>query len=291
MIRESLAANAKHASMLVSAAKGLAFQRRITTGGLTTHTGVDGAAPKWIRIARSGSTFTAAWSVDGRSWTTLGSDTITMMATVYVGLAVTSHNATVAARATMDNVAVLTPLSNAWSDQDIGNVVLAGAATISGAAATVKGAGADIWGTEDAFHFLYRKMSGDGEIVARVTGITDTHAWAKAGVMIRDGTGKSAAHASMFLSYGKGLAFQRRPTASGLSLSTAGSLSAAPMWVRIVRRGSTFTAYGSANGTSWTLVGSETIAIAPDALWGLAVTSHNTAALCTATFDNVTIVQ
>jgi regulation of enolase protein 1 (concanavalin A-like superfamily) len=242
-------------------------------------------------MTRSGSTFTAAWSADGKSWTALASDTIPMTATVYVGLAVTSHNASIAARATLDNVTVAAPLSNAWSDQDVGNVVLAGAATISGAGAAVKGAGADIWGTEDAFHFLYRKMSGDGEIVARVTAVTNTHAWAKAGVMIRDGTGKSAAHASMFVSYGKGLAFQRRQTASGLSLSTAGSLSAAPMWVRIVRRGSTFTAYASANGTSWTLVGSDTIAIAADALWGLAVTSHNTAALCTATFDNVTIVQ
>jgi len=286
MIRESLAANAKHASMFVSPAKGLAFQRRTATGGTSTHTGVAGAAPVWIRLTRRGDNLSAAWSSDGNVWSTVGSDTIAMTATVYVGLAVTSHNAAQAARATLDH---LTIIGDAWFDQDIGSVALPGAATASDSAATVTGAGADIWGTEDGFHFLYRTVSGDGAIVARVTGLTNTHAWAKAGVMIRDGTGKSVAHASMFVSSGKGLAFQRRPTPSGLSVSKAGSLSTAPMWVRIVRRGSTFTAYQSSNGTTWTLVGSETIAMSADALWGLAVSSHTTTRAATATFEQVSI--
>jgi parallel beta-helix repeat protein len=106
MIRESLAATARHASKFVSPGRGLAFQRRTSTGGTSTHTGTSGTAPVWVRIARAGSTFTAAWSSDGVTWQTLGSDTIGMNATVYVGLAVTSHNNTASALATFDHVAV-----------------------------------------------------------------------------------------------------------------------------------------------------------------------------------------
>jgi regulation of enolase protein 1 (concanavalin A-like superfamily) len=292
MVRESLAANARQASMFVSAAKGLAFQRRTTTGGTSTSTGAPGAAPIWVRMTRAGSTFTAAWSTDGAVWTTLGTDTIAMGASAYIGLAVTSHNSSQLAHASFDSVVVTgSAAPNAWSDLDIGSVVLAGSAAMTGSAATVRGAGADIWGTEDAFHFLYRRVTGDGEIVARVTSIGNTHAWAKAGVMIRDGTSRSATHASMFVSYGKGLAYQRRPVAAGTSVSTAGSLATAPRWVRLVRAGSTFTSYESADGVNWTLVGTDTIAMSADALWGLAVTSHNTSAICTATFEDVTIVQ
>ena len=214
-----------------------------------------------------------------------------MGASIYVGLAVTSHSAGVTATATFDNVNVTMANPDAWTDQDIGSVGLAGSASQSAGVFTVTGAGADIWGSADALHYMYRRASGDGQIVARVSSIGNTNAWAKAGVMIRDTTASGARHASMFVTPGKGLAFQRRVTTSGASVTTAGTLDTAPMWVKIVRSGSTFTAYQSSDGANWTPVGSETIALGADVLWGLAATSHNTAALCTATFDNVTVSQ
>jgi len=57
-----------------------------------------------------------------------------------------------------------------------------------------------------------------------------------------------------------------------------------------VRSGNVFQALYSANGSSWSQLGSSyTIAMAGTAYVGLAVTSHNTAALNTSTFDNVSI--
>jgi regulation of enolase protein 1 (concanavalin A-like superfamily) len=130
-------------------------------------------------------------------------------------------------------------------------------------------------------------MSGDGQVVARITGVQRTHDWAKAGVMIRETLAAGSKQASMFVSAARGVAFQRRPTTSGTSVSTAGSLSSAPTWVKLTRAGSTFAAYESSDGATWTFVGSETIAMAADVFVGLAVTSHTTTALATATFDGV----
>ena len=60
--------------------------------------------------------------------------------------------------------------------------------------------------------------------------------------------------------------------------------------LRGLRAGDTFTAYESANGSTWTLVGSETMAMGASVYVGLAVTSHADGAICEARFDGVTIV-
>jgi regulation of enolase protein 1 (concanavalin A-like superfamily) len=89
----------------VSAGKGLTFQRRTSTGGVTTNiAGAPVAAPYWVKLERVGSTFNAYSSADGTAWTLVGTDTIPMSATVYVGLGVSSHTTTAAALAVFDHV-------------------------------------------------------------------------------------------------------------------------------------------------------------------------------------------
>ena len=110
MLRESLTPGSAHAFMFATPAgstKGLAFQRRTATSGLSTHTaGGDGAPPVWVRLTRSQGTIAAYRSADGVNWTLVGSDTIPMATTIYAGLAVNSHNAGALATATFDNVSV-----------------------------------------------------------------------------------------------------------------------------------------------------------------------------------------
>ncbi|MBA3231611.1 MAG: hypothetical protein H0T05_02215 [Acidobacteria bacterium] len=298
MIRESLTANSRHAMMLVSPARGVAFQRRVQTGGVTTHTdGGGGTAPVWVRLVRTGNRIDAYRSANGSSWTLVGTDTIAMGSTVNVGLALTSHDNSRLATATFDNVRVTqgtappptTPLPSGWSSRDLGAVGATGSASASTGVYTVRGAGADIWGTADAFHFAYREISGDGRIVARVTGLNDTHRWAKAGVMIRESLTAGSRHAMMVTSPSMGMAFQRRPSTSGESVQTAGSGSAAPQWVALERSGNVIFAHESSNGVNWTLVGSQTIAMNQNVYVGLAVTSHVQGTLTTATFDNVIV--
>jgi regulation of enolase protein 1 (concanavalin A-like superfamily) len=174
-----------------------------------------------------------------------------------------------------------------WLTRDIGSVGAAGSAAASGTGFVVEGAGADVWGSADAFRFVYQTLTGDGAIVARVASLETVDAWTKAGVMIRSTLQANAAHAFMVVSPGKGTAFQRRPTAGGASASTAGPAAIAPHWVRLERRGQTVLASTSTNGTSWTLVGQATVALGATAYAGVAVSSHRTGVLATAVFDGV----
>ncbi len=107
MIRETLAANSKHAMMVTTPSNGLLFQRRTSTGGATSTTfGAAVAAPYWVRVVRSGSSFSGYSSPDGVTWTLVGSSTITMSTSVVVGLPVTSHNNSLLGTSTFDNVSV-----------------------------------------------------------------------------------------------------------------------------------------------------------------------------------------
>jgi endonuclease/exonuclease/phosphatase family metal-dependent hydrolase len=107
MMRETLSAGSRHAFMIVSAGKGLAFQRRTTTGGSSVHTGAgSGATPYHVKLTRAGSTFTAYKSLDGAAWTRIASQSISMASTIHVGLAVTSHVDGVLANVTFARTAV-----------------------------------------------------------------------------------------------------------------------------------------------------------------------------------------
>ena len=295
MLRASLTPGSAHALMFVTpgSPNGLAFQRRTATNVMSSHTsGGDGAAPVWVRLTRSGNTISAFRSADGNNWTLVDTDVIPMGATIYAGLAVTSHSNGILATAMLDNVSV-TPASQGlptgWSSQDIGAVTLAGSTAVSNGVFTVRGAGADIWGTADEFQFAYRTLTGNGAIVARVATLQNADQWTKAGVMIRASLTPGSRHAMMIASSAKGLAFQRRTSDNAASVHTAGPLLAAPTWVRLERTGDTITASFSNDGVGWTLVGTETIALPATVFIGLPVTSHNAGTTATATIDNVTV--
>jgi hypothetical protein len=62
-------------------------------------------------------------------------------------------------------------LPTLWIARDIGVLSIQGPAGYANSTFTVAAAGADIWGTADAFHFVYRPLSGDGSIQARVASL------------------------------------------------------------------------------------------------------------------------
>src|SRR5512145_128603 len=194
-IRGDLTAGAPNAFMLASADRGYAFQWRTTAGGVTSHTGgPGGTAPGWVRLVRTGNLFTSYHSTDGASWKAVGTQSIAMGSTVYVGLAVTSHNPSSASTATFTNVSAgsAAALPSPWTNRDIGAPTVAGRASHAAGTFTVTGAGADIWHSSDQFHFAYQPVQGDTEIVARVASFQGPDSWSKAGVMIRESmTGNS----------------------------------------------------------------------------------------------------
>jgi regulation of enolase protein 1 (concanavalin A-like superfamily) len=289
MIRESLATNSKHAFMLLSGTGGPAFQRRTTTGGWTTHTaGAWSTDPVWVRLERSDSTITASQSNDGVNWTTVGSDTISMSGTVYIGLALTSHTPLAYATADFTNVTVSASLD--WTSYDIA-VAIGGWTSRTSDGYSVIASGRDIWDDSDAFRFVYRQLTGDGVIVARVATLNYADDWSKAGVMIRETLAQNSKHASMFVSGTQGMAFQRRVFTGGWTDHTFGGWGTLPQWVRLERRGSTVTAFQSSDGTNWTTVGSDSVSMGSTIYIGLALTSHSPLSTASADFTNISVTE
>jgi hypothetical protein len=62
-----------------------------------------------------------------------------------------------------------------------------------------------------------------------------------------------------------------------------------PVWLKLVRSGTTFTAYDSVDGVNWNDIDTITMPLAAPGLMGLAVCSHNTTQISTVTFDNVSL--
>ncbi len=290
MIRRRGDPGASHAFVLVSRARGLAFQRRLADGGDTLHTeGGPGAAPCWLWLSRRGARIDAYAASDGGEWRLMGSAGVALGDEALAGLAVTNHDVSGSATAVFSSVSVTESVGGAWMSADIGDVGREGAWVEDGARMRVRGAGADIWNSEDAFRFVWRSIEGDVDMIARLERLDSTRPWTKAGVMIRGGLERGAPHAFMLGSAGKGLAFQRRAAAGGATSHTSAGSGAAPRWLKLSRRGNRLTAFHSVDGRQWTLAGSDSIALGPVAFVGLAVSSHTRTATSEALFDGVTV--
>jgi phospholipase D-like protein len=180
-------------------------------------------------------------------------------------------------------------LPSPWLNQDVGAVGVTGSTSFSGGVFTVKGAGGDIWGSADGFQFAYQPLSGDGQIVTRVITVQSTNTNAKAGVMFRGDLTAGSAHVILDVEPSGNIEFMTRSTSGGQTSWLAGATGAPPVWLKLVRSGSTVTGFTSADGSTWTTVGSTTIALPTNANVGLIVTSHDTTQLNTATFDSTAV--
>ncbi|HUR60381.1 MAG TPA: fibronectin type III domain-containing protein, partial [Opitutaceae bacterium] len=179
------------------------------------------------------------------------------------------------------------PAGRTWFHADIGAVGLAGSDDASGNTITLRGSGADIWGSADAFHFLYQVVPGDCVVEAQVAGITGTNEWAKAGVMIRENTTAGARNVFAYLTPTNETHSQERIQAgSSTTLSGTRYGTPRPYWVRLARTGNTITATSSPDGVTWQVLGTATLTLGTDALVGFAVTSHDNATLNTVTLKD-----
>jgi streptogramin lyase len=197
-------------------------------------------------------------------------------------------------------------LSSGWSQQDIGNPSVAGIAFDLNNEWTVSGNGTDIWYSSDSFCFVYKEVLGDCIITARVVDVENTFDWAKAGLMIRQSLDANSKHACMALTPSGGTIFLHRSfvSQSTNSTSTRPGKITFPCWIRIVRQGSTFTGYYSADGVNWVAQPNDEF-VSPDpqgrnpanidmsqnVYIGFAVTSRRNGVLCRAVFDNVTVID
>ena len=309
MIRESLNANSSHSYSAYStwdnptgAPIGINL-RRNTTGSSTTFSNSGAISlPYWVKMVRSGTSFSAFISPNGSTWTQVGpTQTIFMGNNVYAGLAVSSNdnNNNSLVTATIDNVTITAsqwlPPTSPWSELNLGAVGVPGNSGYSQGVYGVSAAGPQMNTTADGMHFLSQPLSGNGTIVARVLNVLDTQSGVSAyvGVMIRESLTSNSRHA--FTAYRTSptvVSFVARSTVGASPSITNSTNAPSPYWVKLVRNSSLFTAYFSPDGVAWTQVGAtQSIAMGTNAYIGLAVSSGNTNnnALVSALFDNVSV--
>lgn len=184
-------------------------------------------------------------------------------------------------------------LSGDWQETDIGDVAVPGSACVdSDGIFTISGSGADIWNTADAFHFVYQPMGKTAEIVMRVNSLTHTHDYAKSGIMIRESMDPGSVNAMIYYSGWGRWSFQHRATPNGLTVSNKSTNTTPyplPFWFKLSRQDNVFRAYFSLDGVKWTYIDQITMAMAPEAYVGMAVTSHDNTVATNSTVDNVSL--
>lgn len=93
MIRDTLDAEATHASIFLTEAGNAVFEYRSAAGETTqavTQTSIQ--APYWLKIERTGNVLAGFYSEDGQNWTTISEQSISMSDEAQIGLAVSSQD-------------------------------------------------------------------------------------------------------------------------------------------------------------------------------------------------------
>ncbi|HEX6482248.1 MAG TPA: PQQ-binding-like beta-propeller repeat protein, partial [Ktedonobacteraceae bacterium] len=299
MLRQSTNTDSAYYAAFVTPGKGVAVQYR-PTQGLKTQvvTGPTSTVPTYLKITRSSSTYCAYSSSDGVNWTYIIGTCVSMSLSTptLAGLAVTSHNTGTLGVDTFDTVTISTTAPppptlcpGGWACTDIGYALPPGSQSLSGSTWTVQGGGSDIWGTLDQFRFVWQTMAADGSVSARVASQTNTNAWAKAGMMLRQSSDPASAYYAALVTPGSGIVVQYRSTQGGSAQQSAGITGTVPAYLKVARSGNTYTTYTSSDGTTWTLVAgsSVTLGTSGSMMAGLAVTSHDPSVLSTVTFDTL----
>ncbi len=132
MIRDTLNPGSVHAMMVATGTNGVTFQYRpVADAASDSDTGAGERSaqqanqsdePVWVRMERKGNQFSGSWSLDGVNWNPSGINpqTIDMGATVFVGLAVTSHSTGNFTSAAFSDVSIAGNVAGAWQTEAIG---------------------------------------------------------------------------------------------------------------------------------------------------------------------------
>jgi hypothetical protein len=171
-----------------------------------------------------------------------------------------------------------------WQDVDIGQGAGGGVAETNGIK-MIRGSGQNIWLKADSFHYMYRNLGSNGQIIARVLNIAGSEPWAKAGLMIRETLAEDSKHVSLFGTAAEGLLFNFRPGTGERTFDTTDAQFDMPYWLKLVRNGKIFTGYVSTNGETWRIVDRVALDMATDVYVGFAVCSRNEQSECSAWID------
>jgi hypothetical protein len=181
---------------------------------------------------------------------------------------------------------VISSLPAPWKAIEVGDT-LAGSAQLTNGVFEVKGSG-KLGGTTDAYSFVYQPMTGDGDLVVKVNAVAIPGAEGQVGIMIRDNLSPNAPF--IFMGVGSDGIYRilRRETAgSGTVGKTSVKSVPTSTWLRVRRSGASLIGLRSADGKTWTQMGSFKFPMATSAYFGFAVSSGDLSVLGTTSYSNV----
>jgi hypothetical protein len=182
-----------------------------------------------------------------------------------------------------------------WTSAGIGNPTVAGSAQYDKATDTwtIRGDGTGIRGSADQFHYVYKTLTGDGELATRVVSLDPLLAdWSMAGVMIRVLLMPGSPSIFMGISANTdgqdhAITMWGREDMNGAADHESTGNVTPPCWVKVKRAGDTFSGYSSTNGRDWTERYTTSAPGIPQTIYiGYAVSSEVSGKLLTAVFDN-----
>jgi hypothetical protein len=173
---------------------------------------------------------------------------------------------------------------------DVGTVLHAGSVAFDKEAKsyTVAGSGENMWAAKDAFHFAWKKASGDVSLAADVSWVGQgKEAHRKACLLIRQGLDADAAYVDVAL-HGDGLTSLQFREAKGAASHEVQANVSAPTRLRIEKRGKYALLYLAAKDEELRFSGAAVrIALQEPVYVGIGVCSHNKDVIEKAVFSNV----
>src|SRR5262249_29159629 len=146
----------------------------------------------------------------------------------------------------------------------------------------------------------YKTMTGDGEMLARITGL-QLYWDNRAGIMVRESLAANARYASIVsrpsesrkgsnpIGVNEGAELKVRDATGAIPKILAAQDLPMPNWLKLHRTGDTFSAYLSADGASWTLLGSTPLPMPQTVFIGASVASAQHGVWITASFDHISV--
>lgn len=176
-----------------------------------------------------------------------------------------------------------------WEAKDVGEVHKPGTAACDEKGTfTLKASGWGAWGPDDSFHFAFRPLDGDGQVIARLAKVDDSRGKVVAGVMIRESTDPASPMAGATVYASGEVRLNHRPGDRFAEFKRGEDVSPRP-WVRLTRSGDTFSAYASRDGKNWEFVRSTTVPMKSQALVGLVAWTTANTSLGEAQVDSVVV--
>ena len=108
-MRQTTGADSAYYMAAVTPGQGIQVQYRSAQGAVAAElANIPGTVPTYLKVSRTGSSFSAYTSADGVNWTLVPGSTVmvNMSGTILEGVASTSHNTAAACLSTVDSVTV-----------------------------------------------------------------------------------------------------------------------------------------------------------------------------------------